>query len=65
MISYHPQVNSIIVERNNRQLDDSLQALLLIQGHEKRDRLVSKLMVACRGAPHLAIKVTANLLLLC
>ncbi|XP_067949843.1 uncharacterized protein [Watersipora subatra] len=59
---YHPQANCI-VKRNNWQLGDLLRAFLLTQGQEEWDRLLPKLMRACRGTPHSVTGETANLLI--
>lgn len=59
---YYPQANGI-VKRNNRQLGDSLRALLLRRGQDEWDNLLPQLMRACRATPHLVTWDTANMLM--
>ena len=60
---YHPQGNGV-VERNNRQLGDSLRALLLGRGQEEWDLLLPQIMRALRGTPHSTTGETSNALML-
>ena len=60
---YHPQANGM-VERNNRNLGDSLRALLLTSGHNEWDSLLPQLMRAFRGTPHTTTGQTANYMML-
>ena len=60
---YHPQANGM-VERNNKGLGDSLQAMLLGGGQEEWDVLLPQLLRAYRGTLHTATGETANMMML-
>ena len=59
---YHPQSNGV-VERNNRGLGHSLQAMLLDCGQDEWDTFLLQLMRAFRGTPHTTTGETANFMM--
>ena len=60
---YHPQANGV-VERNNRELGDSLRTMLLDKGQDEWDLLLPQIMRAFRGTSHTSTGETPNLLML-
>jgi len=57
--AYHPQGNGV-VERGNKELGDSLRALLLNRAEEDWDLLLPQIMRSIRATPHSTTHETAN-----